>query len=359
MNNITNNSTKSMYQQWYYDTYTVNESESVYGINNYNQNDFENFFRDPFHDLTIDLSDATLLEVIDSLISVKNKLSPSYGKHFSSLKFQLKNLQNDFKCVLMPYHVTDVFWCNFIPYLLSKGLALSSIKTCCSQLKTAIGWAAKHNARISGSYDILKIPPYCHQQIALTMDEVSHIYHFDVSTIERNAQYRKHIERVKDMFVLSCNLGQRFSDMVRIDRTCFDRNIFTILQQKTGTHVRVDLERMALDKNTTYKILEKYDYYPPLKQKEKSDISSYDRYVKQLLKYIGKEFDEQIKRETKINGHIKVEYYPKWKLISSHTGRRTFITNNVMRGYNAFEIMRASGHKTYTSFEKYLCYFND
>lgn len=326
---------------------------------NYSDSQFRDFLSNPFQNLIIDLSNATLLEVIESLTTVKNKLSPCYAKHFSSLIYHLNGIQNEFQCVLMPYHITDVFWCNFIPYLLSKGLSLATIKTSCSQLKTAIGWAAKHNAKVSGSYDILKIPPYCHQQIALTMDEVSHIYHFDVYTIPRNNQYRRHIERVKDMFVLSCNLGQRFSDMVRIDKTCFDRNIFTILQQKTGTHVRVDIERMALDRNTTYKILEKYNYYPPLKQRSKSDISSYDRYIKQLLQYIGKEFEVLVKRETKINGHVKVDYYPKWKLITSHTGRRTFITNNVMRGYNAFEIMRASGHKTYTSFEKYLCYFND
>lgn len=326
---------------------------------NYSDSQFRDFLTNPFQNLVIDLSNATLLEVIESLTTVKNKLSPCYGKHFSSLIYHLKGIEREFQCVLMPTHITDVFWCNFIPYLLSKGLSLATIKTSCSQLKTALGWAAKHNAKVSGSYDILKIPPYCHQQIALTMDEVSHIYHFDVNTIPRNIQYRRNIQRVKDMFVLSCNLGQRFSDMVRIDRTCFDRNIFTILQQKIGTHVRVDIERMSLDRNTTYSILEKYDYFTPLKQREKSDISSYDRYIKQLLRYIGKEFNDQVKRETKINGHVKVDFYPKWKLITSHTCRRTFITNNVMRGYNAMEIMRSSGHKTYTSFEKYLCYFND
>lgn len=261
----------------------------------------------------------------------------------------------EFKCELFPYHITDVFWSNFILYLLSKGLSLATIKTVCSQLKTAVGWAAKHRAKVSDSYDVLKIPPYCHEQVALTMDEVSHIYHFDVSSIPKRAQHIRKIERVKDMFVLSCNLGQRFSDMVRIDKSCFDRNIFTILQQKTGTSVRVDIERMSLDRNTTYSILEKYDYQAPLT----TDISCYDKYLKMLLQYIGKEFSVKVKRETKINGHIKVDFYPKWKLICSHTGRRTFITNNVMRGYNSMEIMRASGHKSYSSFEKYLCYFND
>lgn len=86
------------------------------------------------------------------------------------------------------------------------------------------------------------------------------------------------------MFVLSCNLGQRFSDMIRIDKSCFDRNIFSILQQKTGTSVRVDIERMSLDRNTTYEILEKYNYKSPLS----TDISCYDRYLKQLLMQFGK-----------------------------------------------------------------------
>lgn len=321
----------------------------------YNESTFREFLKNPFQNLVIDLSRADLIEVIETLIQVKNSLSPSYGKHYSCLKHHLKAIQMEFKCKLYPYHITDIFWSNFIPYLLSKRLSLATIKTLCSQLKTAVRWAAKHRAKVSDSYDVLKIPPYCHEQIALTMDEVSHIYHFDVLSIPKRKQHIRKIERVKDMFVLSCNLGQRFSDMVRIDKSCFDRNIFTILQQKTGTSVRVDIERMSLDRNTTYSILEKYNYKAPLN----TDISCYDKYLKVLLQYIGKEFSTQIKRETKINGCVKVDFYPKWRLICSHTGRRTFITNNVMRGYNSMEIMRASGHKSYSSFEKYLCYFND
>ena len=155
------------------------------------------------------------------------------------------------------------------------------------------------------------------------------------------------------MFVLSCNLGQRFSDMVRIDKTCFDRNLFTILQQKTGTYAKVDIERMSIDRNTTYKILEKYGYESPLK----TDISNYDRYLKELFQYIG--FNELIKQETKVNGHIDIQYVPKWKLIGSHTSRRTFATNNIIRGLKTSEIRRATGHKSESAFEKYICYFDE
>lgn len=336
--------------------YNMIEGSSAMNLNeNYSNAGFESYLRNPCQMFTIDLSHATLLEAIDKMSEIKSRMSPNYAKRMKSLIYHLKTIQNKFHCVLEPMHVTDIFWSNFIPYLLNQGLALSSIKTFCSQLKTSLEWASKHGARISDSYDMVKIPSYCHQQIALTPDEISHIAHFDVSTINRRSQYRRNMEEVRDMFVLSCNLGQRFSDMKRIDNTCFDRNIFTIVQQKTGMKARVDIERMAMDRNTTYRLLEKYNYKAP----SPTDISGFDRYIKQLLKYIGGEFVEEVKQETKINGYIDTKMVPKWKLIGSHTARRSFITNNVLRGYTPLEIMRASGHKSYSSFEKYLCYFDD
>lgn len=302
---------------------------------------------------TLNLSNASLLEVIDELVRMKSKLHPTYAKSFTTLRHHLKRLESQFGCTIMPHQITDVFWHNFIPFLTNAGLALSSVKKVCSQLRTAIDWGARYGARISPTFDLVKIPSYCHQQIALTPDEVSHIYHFDLSTINRRPQHLRKLERVRDMFVLSCNIGQRFSDMIRIDKTCFDRNIFTILQQKTGTYARVDIERMSIDRNTTYAILEKYDYHSPIT----TDISCYDRYLKELLQYVG--FKELIKRETKINGVVEVTYEPKWKLISSHTARRTFATNNIVRGLKTSEIRRATGHKSESSFEKYICYFDE
>jgi integrase len=302
---------------------------------------------------TLDLSKSTMLEVIDELVRMKSRMHPTYAKSFSTLRHHLARLESQFGCTLMPHQITDIFWHNFIPFLTNAGLALSSVKKACSQLRTALDWGARHGARVAPTFDLVKIPPYCHQQIALTPDEVSHIYHFDLSTIRRRPQHLRKLERVRDMFVLSCNLGQRFSDMVRIDRSCFDRNIFTILQQKTGTHARVDIERMSIDRNTTYTILEKYGYRSPLT----TDISCYNRYLKELLQHIG--FKELIKRETKVNGLVEVTYEPKWKLVGSHTARRTFTTNNIVRGLKASEIRRATGHKSESAFEKYICYFDD
>lgn len=161
-----------------------------------------------------------------------------------------------------------------------------------------------------------------------------------------------HMEKIRDMFVLSCNLGQRYSDMVRIDKKSFEFNRFSIVQQKTGTKAIVDIDKFCVDRKMVYQILEKYNYKAPFT----GDISSYNKYLKYLMKHIG--ITEEIKRETKVNGMIQTEYIPKHKLIGSHTGRRTFITINLLRGIPLHEIMRASGHTSYSSFQKYWCYYD-
>ena len=304
----------------------------------------------------LDLSKSTLLEVIDEMCRIKDVMSPRTTKNHSCLKNQLRGVERDFNITLMPNQVTDVFWNYFVSYMLNVNhLAISTIKTCCAQLRSALSWASRHNCKIAPSYDFVSLPKYNHEQIALTPDEVSHIYHFDLSTINRRSQYIRNMQRVRDHFVLSCSLGQRFSDMVRIDKSCFDRNIFSIMQVKTGAKCRVDIDKMSMDANTTYTILEKYGYKAPIQ----GDISAYDRYVKELLKYIGGEFNENVKRETKVNGMIETKFFPKYKLVSSHTCRRTFATINVLRGFHEAEIRRATGHKTSEAFSKYLWYFDD
>ena len=300
----------------------------------------------------LDLSKSTLLEIIEEHIKMKQKMSPKYGKGLSCLKRHLGIIQDRYACTLMPIQITDIFWAHFVNYLQGAGLSMSSIKTLFSQLKSTLTWASRHKAEVAPSYDIFTLPNFQNQQIAMTLDDVSHIYHFDISTIKKRPQYLRHLEIVRDMFVLSCNLGQRFSDMIRIDKFSFDHGIFSIVQQKTGNKAVVDIDKFCIDKKMVYQILEKYDYSSPLT----TDISAYNKYLKYLMKAVG--FTDLIKRETKTEGTIKSEYIPKYKLIGSHTARRTFVTVNLLRGIPLHELMRASGHTSYSSFQKYWCYYD-
>ena len=51
---------------------------------------------------------------------------------------------------------------------------------------------------------------------------------------------------------------------------------------------------------------------------------------------------------------LKTETLPKYELISSHTGRRSFATNMYKRGLPTLMIMSITGHNTEISFLKYI-----
>lgn len=303
---------------------------------------------------TLDLTEKTLLEVIEIYLKRKEGVYPNIRKQHSSLIHNIKCLEKDYSLSIMPHQITDIFWYNFIPLLLDKGIKPSTLKNISSRLKTILDWAGKYGATVSTSYDLIKLPPFKSRQISLTPDEVSFIYHFNINTIPRRKQYLEHLDRVRDMFVLSCNLGQRYSDMCRLDKLCFNRNIFTITQQKTGVKAIVDIDRFSIDSKTTYKILKKYNYNSPISNGG-MDISCFNKYLKDLLKYIGEDFNEIVSIENKICGEIVEEKDYKWNLITSHTARRTFATINVLRGNKESEVRKATGHLSESSFERYLC----
>ena len=307
----------------------------------------EKSLRDPF---TINLKDRTLMETIRAAVKAKTRMHPNYGKSLSCLVYNLEMLERDYRVTLMPVQVTDVFWSYFISFCQGRGLKGSTIQTMCDQLRSILNWAVRYNATVSPTYSDYKVPRACNQEVALTADEVSRIAYFDVERFyaDKRKDFRDNMRRVRDMFVLSCNLFQRHSDMVRIDRSCFDRNIFRITQQKTGNLAVVNIDKYAIDAKTTYRILERYGYEAPYK----GDIGNYNFRLHQLMKDIG--LDDPVRIEERQDGRMVVENVPKWKLISSHTARRTAITVNVLRGHNIHGIKRCSGHTDLRVFDNYI-----
>lgn len=319
--------------------------------NEVNLHDFkaylEHSLRDPF---TMNLRDCSLIEVILACAKAKSKLHPNYQKSIGGLTYNLRILESSYNVKLNPVQITDVFWGYFIAFCESRGLKLSTIETMCNQLRSILNWAVKYNAQVSPTYTDFDIKRPRNQEIALTADEVSRITYFDIDRFyaKRRADYRETMHKVRDMFVLSCNLYQRHSDMVRIDPGCFERNIFRIIQQKTGNLAIVNIDRFSIEPKTTYRILEKYEYRAPYT----ATIGNYNYYLHQLMRDVG--LVETVRIEERRNGKLEAISVPKWKLISSHTARRTAITVNVLRGHNVHDIRRCSGHTDLRVFDNYV-----
>jgi len=307
----------------------------------------ENSVNNPF---VLNLRDCTLMECIEECIRAKSRMHPNYRVSLGCLLHNLKAIEESYGVTLMPVQVTDIFWSYFISFCQSRGLRLSTIETMAWQVRSILTWATKYQALVSPSYTDFCIPRSQTNLIALTADEVSRIAYFDIDRYyaDRRKDVRNTMHRVRDMFVLSCNLYQRHSDMVRIAPSCFERNIFRICQQKTGNLAVVNIDKYSIEPKTTYRLLEKYNYEAPYK----AMIGNYNHYLHTLMCDIG--LTDIIRMEERVNGVMKVKEIPKWKLISSHTARRTAITVNVLRGHNIHAIKRCSGHTDLRIFDNYV-----
>lgn len=172
-------------------------------------------------------------------------------------------------------------------------------------------------------------------EIYLSEEEVNKMYALELKGLE---------EKARDVFVLQCWTGQRFSDMQLLNNGTikdFDNGKILEIVQKKRTHkVSIPLFPVALE------ILEKYNFQIP-KVRENTML----KYIKEAGKkagIIGKHIVTE-DRGSKITNTT----YCRYELIGTHTGRRSFISNMLKRGYDSHILMRITGHTTEMAFKKY------
>lgn len=314
----------------------------------------------------LDLANCTMVECVEKMCEIKSRSHPKIRRNYQLLINKLNDIEQQFECVVFPSMISSVFWNHFVPFLADQGLKYSTINNLRACLISVLNWSSKYGVKLNPSYAEADVPRFISSKISLTPDEISHIYHFKLIREDtynfrqkKVTKLRKNkietLEKVRDMFVLGCNLGQRYSDLVRIAPENFKNGSFSITQQKTGNKAFVPINILSIDPKITFAILEKYGYHAPYI----GDINNYNTYLHQLLHHIGEGFIEDIFTDNKINGVIIRETKKRYQLISSHTARRSFATINTLRNIPRSKILRATGHSTEKSFVRYICYDED
>lgn len=326
--------------------------------------DFREYLTSSMSDMfSLDLSNCTVIECINKMCEIKSRSHPNIKQNYRMLINKLEDIQDIFDCTIMPAMISSVFWNHFVPFLADQGLKYSTIGHVKANLIAVLNWSSKYGVKLNPSYSEVDIPNYIPNKISLTPDEISHIYHFKIGqeptynfrmkkVMKMRSNKIKTLEKVRDMFVLSCNLGQRYSDMVRISPENFKNGVFSIVQQKTGNKCYVPINSLSIDSRITFAILDKYCYYAPYS----GDINNYNSYLHQLLYYIGEDFLDEVFMDNKINGIITRETKRRYQLISSHSARRSFATINTLRNIPRNKILRATGHSSEKAFVRYICY---
>lgn len=263
--------------------------------------------------------------------------------------------------------INDQLVDKYINYLESVGYMINTVNKRVSLLKTVISSAERqgiHSNHIASSL--------CHRKTVREKDVAKKIY---LSKQEIDALYAMKLEgieeQVRDVFLVGCYTGLRVSDYCRIDSSCINHTpsgtkVIRITQQKTGATVIIPLLDDRLEA-----LLKKYNYNIPhvngasinrtiksicerlshqiasLSQKEITTLNLKERRAEDRARSKGKSLYEYDRNGRPVK--------PKWAMVSSHTARRSCVTNMYLsHKFTIAQMMSVSGHKSEAQFHHYV-----
>jgi integrase len=150
-------------------------------------------------------------------------------------------------------------------------------------------------------------------------------------------------EQVRDVFVVGCFTGMRFSDYSTIDTNAIRNNRLEFIQKKTGGKVTIPIHPVV---NT---ILKKYNNELP-KVPRNNEFNRIIKIVGEKLPCLHVPFTRQVTYGRELKEIIAMKY----SMISTHTSRRSALSNEYLKGTDPLIIMSMSGHKSHKSFMRYI-----
>ncbi len=234
-------------------------------------------------------------------------------------------------------NVTFDMLLDFESMLREQSLRPNTIGNLIAAVKSMASKAATYNIPTSKCYLQFKSEKESSQALYLSMNDVTRLYYFSGLT--------KKQEAIRDLFIVGCMTGLRFSDYSRLDLCDFDFNnkIISFRTKKTDAIVYIPIHTYVKD------IVDKYNGIPA----RGVSISYFNRYLKLIARKCG--FLDEITQIRKVGYDSTKETKDKCDMLSSHTARRSFATNMYSTGrYSVAEIMQITGHTTEESFFRYI-----
>jgi len=147
------------------------------------------------------------------------------------------------------------------------------------------------------------------------------------------------------LFVFACEVGLRYSDLVQLNPnnlvTTLAGHRLDVTTKKTGEDVKISLSDRA-------KMLwDGWQGLPP-----RIPNPTFNENIKLVAEKA--RITKPCQRRDTIKGDVKIEWLPKFKMVTAHTARRSFATNSFLKGIPNETIMAVTGHRTEKAFKKYI-----
>jgi integrase len=215
------------------------------------------------------------------------------------------------------------------------GLRVNTIGKTIKQFRIFIKDRVKR--RIIPAIDLTdyKIPEEESDAIYLTNEEIGKIYHLDLSEHPELIPYR-------DLFVLGCLTGLRFSDFSALEPEDLQQDMLYKKQEKSVHWVVIPMRNEAKE-IFTRQFREQIPIISNVKFNENIKIIAKMAGLSSLVKFSYRKANKMVE-----------EKKPKCQWVTSHTARRSFCTNEFLKGTPVYLIMKISGHKREKDFYRYI-----
>ena len=213
-----------------------------------------------------------------------------------------------------------------------------------SFLKWFLRWSFSQGMHRNNAYDTFrpKLKDTQKKIIFLTWEELTKLREFAIPPAKQS------LDRVRDVFLFQCFTGLRYSDVYNLRRSDIKEDHIEVTTIKTSDSLVIELNKHSKA------ILEKYQDVVFEHDKALPVITNQkmNEYLKELAELAG--INEPI-RQTYYKGNERIdEVTPKYALLGTHTGRRTFICNALALGIPPQVVTKWTGHSDYKAMKPYI-----
>ena len=235
--------------------------------------------------------------------------------------------------------VNESYLSVFIAWHKAKGYAHGTILRDFKWIRTVCRHAAGNGFQLHPQFASLHVKAGKEKNPIIYLDPI------EIDLIRNLSGLPDYLDNVRDWLLVACSTGQRVSDFMRMTPSMIrkdqSRSFIELTQEKTGAHVTIPLLPELAN------LLEKRKGNFP----RAISVDKFNEYVKEVCKRAG--IDSIIKVKKRVKNHYKEGEYPKYELISSHVGRRSFGSNYY--GKIATPLLKnITGHSTEQMFLQYI-----
>jgi len=273
-------------------------------------------------------------------------VSPNTLKIYRTFKNNLIAFKEKYKYNLQLDNITLDFFEDFKEYMIrEKNYSTNTVAKHIRTIKTIMNDARERgltSTEFRGKRYRAKTEVV--ETIYLNESELDALFQLDLSINPR-------LDKVRDLFLVGCWTGLRFSDFSMLESKHFNKGYINIKTQKTGNKVVVPIHPVVNAVIEKYKDLTENSLPPTISNQK---MNAYLKEIGEHSDLVKAGFQSQVQLEYTKGGVKVIKQVPKHTLISSHTARRSFATNMYRAGIPSLTIMAITGHKTESAFMKYI-----